>query len=537
MRTVNHTPGEEQSITWTELKSLFLRYRWLILATFTICLAAGWLTLQIFFTDLYETKSSLLVKIGRENAETPSTVVNGQVLSQGVRIQDINSEVQLLSSRALIETVVDKIGPETFKSVLKRPDSIWGYPKFLIKTVARAVKAEYKEFLIAANLKKRLTLREQAILAVGDGMKIEPVKESDVLTLKLRLPSAALCVQTANLLLTEYFETRAKVRSNDPGRSLFAKATSQRKAELEQLMDRRAEVRKAYDVSSPSEQRTIILKQLSDLTQEKTELELQIARLVAERQETQQRLSSMPLLVEKERLDSRNPALESLKDRITSLKMEHGKLLAHYLPAAEIVLKNESEIAGLEEILANEQQTIASSRTQQANPLQRELLGSLVQHDIQLRGLQSRHEQVTQPIAFLRAKLTALDKGSDSVEQADRDYRLAEQSYFAYFKRLAESRLAEELDSQQLANVSLISPPEIPIEPVYPPKMFIMGVLLPVGVLLGVVLAAFIESFDDRLHTEQDFISLRNVIFLGGMSAPKSESAPAPAAEKTMFSR
>src|ERR1700733_3844336 len=134
MRIVNDARhSEEQSITWAELRSLFHRYRWLILATFTICLATGWLTLQIFFTDLYETKASLLVKIGRENAETPSTVVNGRGLGQGERIQDINSEVQLLSSRALIESAVDKIGPEAFKSVLKRPDSIWGYPKFLIK--------------------------------------------------------------------------------------------------------------------------------------------------------------------------------------------------------------------------------------------------------------------------------------------------------------------------------------------------------------------------------------------------------------------
>ena len=489
---------------------------------------AGWLTLQIFFTDLYETKASLLVKIGRENAETPSTVVNGQVLSQGVRIQDINSEVQLLSSRSLVEAAVDKIGPEAFRSVLKRPDSMWGYPKYVVKTAARTVKAQFKEFLIAINLKKRLSLRDQAVLAVSDGLKVEPVKESDVLTLKLRLPSPDLCVQTAKVLVDDYLEIRAKARANNPEAGFFDQETREKKSELEEVMKRRADVRKAWDVSSPSEQRSIILKQLSDLTQERTDLEGQIRRLVTERAEIAQRLQTMPSLVEKERQDSRNPALESLKERITSLKMERARLLGRYLPEAEIVQKNATEIASLEDMLAREQQTIPAFTTQEANPVQRDLQESLVQHDIQIAGLQSRNDQLTQPIAGLRASLEALDKGADSMEQADRDYRLAEQSYFAYFKRRTEARMEEELDARQLANVSLISPPETPIEPVYPPKLFIMGVLIPVSLLLGVVLAAFMQSLDDRLNSESDFTAERDLPFLGFMPAAQPETRKSP---------
>lgn len=528
MLTASQSVREEQALTWAELKTLYLRYRWLILITFALCLLGGWLTLQIFFTDLYETKATLLVKIGRENVETPSTVVNGQVLSQGVRIQDINSEVQLLSSRALVEAAVDKIGPEAFRSVLRKPQSLWGYPKYVVKTVARAVKAEFKEFLIAINLKKRLTQREQAILAVSDGLKVEPVKESDVLTLKLRLPSPELSLETANVLLNDYLDIRAKARANDPGTSLFEKETREQKSELDDLMRRRAEVRKAFDVSSPAEQRSLVLKQLSDLTQERTDIEGQIRRLETERAEITRRLNTIPMLVEKERQDSRNPALESLKERITSLKMERAKLLGRYLPQAELVQKNGAEIASLEELLAREQQTIPASSTQEANPLQRELQESLVQHDIQIAGLQSRDDQLTQPIAALRAKIRAIDTGADSVEQADRDYRLAEQSYFVYFKRRAEAQMEERLDSRELANVSLVSAPETSIEPVYPPKLFIMGVLIPVGLLLGVVLAAFIESLDDRLHTESDFDSRRDIPFLGFMPVPEPEVRKSP---------
>jgi uncharacterized protein involved in exopolysaccharide biosynthesis len=521
---INRSSLEEQPLGWAELQRLFVRYRWLILLTFAVCVVTGWLTLQILFTDLYETKASLLVKIGRENTETPASVVNGQVLSQGVRVQDINSEVQLLSSRALVEKAVDTIGPEAFRSVLNPPESIWGYPKFVVRTVARAVKAYYKEFLIQANLKKRLTLREEAILGVSDGLKVEPVKDSDVFTLSLRLPSPDLVMRTANVLLGDYLETRAKVRQTNLGSDLFDEQTRDQKQVLDASMNRREEVRQEWKVSSPAEQRSILLKQLGDLTSERTDFEGQINKLKTERSEIALKLKTTSLFVAKEQLDSRNPALDSLKERITSLKMERAKLLGRYLPDAEIVQKTDSEITSLEDLLSQEGQTVRATTTQQANPLYTELQEALTQHDIQLAGLQSHNEELTHPIAALRLDLEKLDKGADSIEQADMDYRLAEDSYLEYSKRRASARLEEELDTQRLANVALIAGPETPIEPVYPRKLFIMGILLPVSLVIGVSIAAFVETLDDRLNSEKDLIQIQHIEFLGVMPPP----APPP---------
>jgi uncharacterized protein involved in exopolysaccharide biosynthesis len=525
MMPISRSAFEQHSLGWAELQRLFLRYRWLILVTFAACVVGGWLTLQILFTDLYETKASLLVKIGRENAETPASVVNGQVLSQGVRVQDINSEVQLLSSRALVEKAVDTIGPEAFRSVLPAPESIWGYPKFLVKTVARAVKTYYKEFLIATNLKKRLTMREEAILGVSDGLKVEPVKDSDVFTLDLRLPSPELVMRTANVLLEYYLETRAKVRKSNLGSDLFDEQTRDQKQILDTLMDRREQVRQEWNVSSPAEQRSILLKQLADLTSQRTEFEGQIDKFTTERAEIVQKLKTTPLLVAKEQQDSRNPALDSLKERITSLKMERAKLLGKYLHDAEIVQKVDLEIASLEDLLSQEGQTVRATATQQANPLFTELQEALVQHDIQIAGLRSHIEELAHPIAALRSNLENLDKGADSIQLADLDYRLAEESYLEYFKRRAEARLEEELDTQRLANVALIEAPQTPIEPVYPRKLFIMGILLPVSLVIGVSIAAFVETLDDRVNSERDLIPLRNVPFLGVMPPPEPPPA------------
>src|SRR6185436_5782897 len=124
---------ETHSMTWDDAAAMVKKYWKLVLVVFISGTIGTYLALQLFFTNQYESKSQLLVKVGRENTEIPATVLNGQVLNQGVRIADINSEVQALSSTVLVERVVDEMGPDSFKFELKPPQSIFGWPKYIVK--------------------------------------------------------------------------------------------------------------------------------------------------------------------------------------------------------------------------------------------------------------------------------------------------------------------------------------------------------------------------------------------------------------------
>src|SRR3954452_12379988 len=103
---------ETHTLTWEDITAMVRKYWTLVLIVFVSGTLGTYLSLQLFFTTQYETKAKLLVKVGRETAELPPNVLNGQVLNQGVRIADINSEVELLSSRTLAEQVVDEMGPD-----------------------------------------------------------------------------------------------------------------------------------------------------------------------------------------------------------------------------------------------------------------------------------------------------------------------------------------------------------------------------------------------------------------------------------------
>lgn len=517
MQYVNES--EVHSISWGFLQQLLKRYYLMILAIFVITVLTGWGVLNVFFNDLYETKAVVLVKIGRETSEMPTSLVNGSLLSQGVRIQDINSEVQMLSSESLVADAIDKIGPDKYKSVLPEPTSIFGYPKYALKLTARYFKNLYKEALIAMNLKKRLEWREEVISGVIEAVKVEPVKESDVLILKVRLPSAELAMQTAQQILAGYLKLRAEVRRNSAARDYFADQVKTYKSQMMDFGNERAKVRENFSVSSPGEQRSLLLKQLSDLEVEKVDLEGSLRRIAQEQQDMSKKLAKMPETLTKEETFTRNPTLQSLKERITNLQMERAKVLGRYNTGSELVNQLDVEIAALEVALKKEAQTVLATTTSESNPLRKVFEKGIEERGIEVAGLQSRLKKLEEPISEIRKKLSDLNMAADAVERIERDYRISEQSYFAFYKRMSEARLSEEMDSKDIANVSVVSPPSLPLEPVYPRKLFIMGILLPVGILLGIGVSALIESMNDRIRDENDLGLVADLPLLGFIEA------------------
>jgi polysaccharide biosynthesis protein PslE len=506
---------EQHSLTWTDLFALVRKYTWVVLA---VCLAftvGAWVVLQVFYTDEYETQTYILVKIGRENAQIPASVQNGSILTQGVRIQDINSEVQMLSSIKLTEAVVDQFGPDAFKSVLNEPEGIWGYPKYYLKKTARYVKNLYKEFLIAANIKKRLTPREDAVEALAYGTKVEPVKESDVLTLKVRLPSAKLAVDCANALLAQYMVSRTQVRRTAAGTDFFDTELKTLKDKLAQLRDERAEVRRKWELSSPAEQRSNLLRELAEIRDKLDTSSAEITRLNRQREIVSQNVNSSPAMLTKEQVTAQNPSIQSIKERLTSLELERAKMAERYAPQSEVLTKADAEIASLRMLLTQEAATVVATVTTQANPLKQELDKDLENHEVQLAGLESERNQLSEPVSRIRSELSRLDQGSDEFETVERDYQIAEQFYLADVKKLEDAKLNDQLDRRRVENVSIIAPPDDPIEPVYPPKPFIMAIAPAVGLLLGIAYAALLESMEDRIRTGADLEAIQGINYLG----------------------
>src|SRR5262249_35659106 len=106
-------PLGRSSDTWKIFLGLVVQKRKMIVMTVATALLSTYIALQ-FLSDQYAVEASLLVKLGPENVEVPVTAQSGAVTTFGVRKEEINSEVQMLRSRSLIEQVVGRLGVDSF---------------------------------------------------------------------------------------------------------------------------------------------------------------------------------------------------------------------------------------------------------------------------------------------------------------------------------------------------------------------------------------------------------------------------------------
>ena len=172
-------------LTVADVRTFLIRGRWVIAGVFLLTTLTAYSALSLM-TELYEVRSALLVKLGRENLDAPVTARNA-VLSTGVRREELGSEVQILQSSDLAAQVVDEIGLEAFRPYRVVPDSLLGKAKFYAKAALRWAKDRGTDALIALDLQKRLGERDMAIASITDKLAAEPQKDSDVILLRLRL--------------------------------------------------------------------------------------------------------------------------------------------------------------------------------------------------------------------------------------------------------------------------------------------------------------------------------------------------------------
>jgi uncharacterized protein involved in exopolysaccharide biosynthesis len=511
---IDSSEFESRTVTWEDIGSLVSR-RWKTVVLVLAATCLGTYTALQLMTERYETAASIMMKIGRENAEIPATVQKSRLVTGGVNEQEVNSEIQMLRSRPLAEAVVQEVGNGAFRPTLQRPTSLLKLGKFYIKLAVRWAKKQRDELLIAANLTRRLTENEAAVTAVEDSLQVQSEKNSDVISLHLQLSDPELGKRVLDTLLRLYLVQHSKVYENSDASGFFGSQLADKGQELERLQQVREQVRNQYGLNSVAEQRSLLLKELSDL---KTQMELnrsEQAMLRNQERLMKERLKEVPAELQSSEVQTQNPSIQSIRDRLTSLQLEHAKLASRYLRGSEPLKKNEEEIAELTGLLAHQQPTLLGNVTSEANPVRLGFLQAIEQDEIKIQGLEAKNSALGKPFAEIESRLRTINSGEDELHTLERQIEIAEKSYTAYAQDLEDSRVSQQLDSRRIANISVLSAPSSSYEPVYPRKLLIMGIAVPFGLLFGIAIALGTEYMDDTIRTSRDLSDLNGLPCLG----------------------
>lgn len=463
-------------------------HKWLIALVTLGTVLCTYLAFQ-FVPDQYVSTARLLVKLGRENVELPVTVEKGGLLSTGVRKEEINSEIQMIASRPLIEAAVDKLGLQAFRLEPPPPQTLFQRIKAQLRAVVRDVRAQIKEWMILLNLRPRLSEREEAVLMVQKTLLVEREKDSDVIAISSRLPSGELARQVVDTLVGLYMDRRLEVRRDRGMSDFFDEQLRSLRDQLDRLDDSKRRVREEGGISGIGEERALLLSRVQALYADiaNDERELKLLEPAVRRAGPGAPAVPLPATAASGALGS-FPNLEQLRGKITELRLRRTELTQKFNEGSEQLQRVEREIA------QNEAMVRTAIGTQ------------LAERRAVARAIEQR--------------LARLNNGEVALEVIERDRTVINQNYQAYAKRREEARVSEALDLRRVSNIALLSAAEQPIEPVSPRKQLIIGLSLPFGLLAGLAIALLLEYLNVTIRDERDLPAAFRGHYIGPLRDP-----------------
>ncbi len=495
--------GTERFLTLRDIATPLFRHPKLVLLIF-LSLVLGTVLGIALFPKEYEAKMKILVK--RERVDAAVSPGRDTVMSNpgDVTEEEINSEVELLKSRDLLEKVAISCNlPESLSS------HFWG--RVLPAHAAR-------ESASGPGSEKKIS---ESVLALENKLQIEPLKRTDLIEVTYDSPDPQLSARVLRTLGNLYLEKTVEVH-RPPGAFEFFQAESQRyDRELQAAEVQLTKFDREKGVVDPQLEKQAALQKLSEF--EATFHSTQVAIKESEKRARvlEGQLASTPEQTISQVRSSENQFLmQQLKTTLLDLELKRTGLLDKFEPDYRPVQEVQKQIDQTIDTIAKTENAPDREETTGRNPSYEWLRSELTKSNAELASLQARAEETRNVIQQYRDQLGAIDVNGAAQENLLREIKEAEGNALLYKRKREEARIGDALDRQRIVNVAIAEGATVPALPAHPhwALTLLLGILLACFVSPGVAFA--VDYFDPSLRTPDE---LRDVLQIPVLAALPKE--------------
>ncbi len=454
----------------------------------------------LFFTKkAYRSEAKLFVRLGRENVTADPTTSPGQSMSAFPlsRDSEIASVLEILQSRSVIESAVDKVSVGVVLEAVP-PISADSRASDAAPTAAGpGLMSRVSSVLQAVGLADPLSEREQAIQKVLKLADVQMLKKSAVIsvTYDARTPEEAQQIVSA---LAEACQDQ-HIRANRP-RGSYQFLSDQSDVLKSRLKDAENQLRDAKDktgLASPGDQRQILVQRIGKLEDESLQNEALLTAHNAQLSEMKRALADVsPESVTARTVGFPNMAADSMRSQLYALQVKEKELLSKFSELHPDVRAIRDQIKQAEAIV-NEQEPSRVQETKGPNHIYEVAKAALLAEEPIVFSLQAKAKAVSNQIADAKSTLKTLNENEVQIARLQREMELAEAKYRKYSENVEQARLDEALGNGRLSNLTLAQAATLDPKPVKPRRLLVLGL----GSLLAVLAAAataFVGEYRQR---------------------------------------
>ncbi|HEV8014076.1 MAG TPA: hypothetical protein VGP48_01015 [Stellaceae bacterium] len=420
-------------------------------------------------TPQYQATSTLLVKAGREylgHAEAGGG--GGATGPQETMDETINSEIGILTSRTLAESVIRKIGLARL------------YPKLATGGDDSGV-------------------MDEAVDSFVKDLEADPIKVSNVISIGFRHPDLATALATVNAVVDAFQEAHARVYS-EPRSPYIEGQLKELTQRLQQLEDQRSKGRLQSGIFNADQQRTDLINLRSDAERQLLAADSQYAEL-------QGRLKT--LAEEAQHVDATTVSTDSdnttllgtAEAQLLSLRQQEHDLLTRLQPSTPEVQNLQSQIRLVEDAIARAKDFSVVRKA--PNPLLEKAQEEMLINRADLQPATERAAALHAAIARYDEQLKNLETNGLTLRQLDQEIDGLSASVRDAEQRLVQAQFEDSLDKSNVVSIGIIERATGSAKAVAPRKLlFLAGGIVAGGALSGFLVLLAILSQNTLLMAE-----------------------------------
>ena len=489
----------EEKFTEQTLRDFYyvlFRHKKKILIFFFIVVIA--FSVQVYnVPDFYLSEASLIVTAGRENIEMIPTAGSAATTS---RSSNLNTEIEILRSREVIEGVIDKIGIESFlvkkgnnNNIIKNPghsekkENNLKYSNTDIKSVNNSQNLDLSDEIVY--------IRENIILNLIGNIDLSIARGTNIINISYQSRNPELSQKVVSTLIDVFIEKRTNIHYSSSSFDFFNKQTKQHQETLNKIEEQIVVLKNKFNIGSLEEYRSNLMSRIEARNQEVVQNNDAIAETESKIEFIKNQLKNIPVSNESETMiDS-----ENIRSELNSLHARLRELLTNYSEENIQVKEVRRQIAETQKLIRDKSQINDDIYTNY-----QQLYQDIVSEQKTLVSLQAKKDALNKRPSNSNEEISKLNTYELEISRLERERNHLYESYNKYASNLEEAQIDQIVQNQNISNIRILQSATLPMEPVAKRKFRNLALGLFIGFFGSIGLALVFDYMDHSIKKQGD---------------------------------
>ncbi|WP_263409628.1 GumC family protein [Terriglobus tenax] len=425
---------------------------------------------------VFQSEMKFLVQNSRGNVIISAEKTAATTAANDVTEQQINSELEILYSRDVLEPVADPAWDPRYAST-RSPEEVRQHEKLV---------SDFQRHLSA-----------------------EPTRKSNVINVSLTADSPAMAQATLQRLSTAYLAEHRKLQRPPGASDFFSNEADRYRKAWDEATQKLVEFQQQHQLVTTADQQTSLEKDIATAQTNLRDTDVSLHELEARMKADSRKLSQTPQRqVTTRKTVPNQQSIQQLSSLVVELENKRTALLTQFRSDDRLVKEIDQQLMQTREALNNAIGSSAEELTSDVDPTWQQLRTVYVQDEIKHAATVQQKNALIQQIASLNKKMGEVQGLTVPFNLLQSRAENLKENYTLYMQKRDQAQIEDAMDERKLLNVAIAESPTLSYMPVKPKPLTNLALGLASAVFIALACVYFAEMTRTTISTPRELESL-----------------------------